>query len=175
VVYEHGIDHAADLDELLPVAAVARKARDLARGDSANLSERHVSDESAEAAAIDGARCRLAQVLVDDFDVAPPECVQALPHRVLLSPTLLIVHELLLGRLAHVQNRAAQQVSFADLVTHDDLHLPRRPLGRAASRFRRSARRVPCGTSPEDRSTLEAVGPVAAGTFERRVCVWASS
>src|SRR5207253_5116374 len=37
LIDQHGIDHAAHLDQLLPVPAVAGEPRDLARGNGANL------------------------------------------------------------------------------------------------------------------------------------------
>ena len=49
LVDQQRVDHAAHLDELLPVAAVAREARDLPRRHRADLAEADLGDHALEA------------------------------------------------------------------------------------------------------------------------------
>src|SRR5205823_5830015 len=55
LIDQHGVDHPAHLDQLLPIPAVASKARDLARRDRANLAEAHLRHHPLEAGALDPA------------------------------------------------------------------------------------------------------------------------
>ena len=72
LVDQQRVDHAAHLDQLLPVAAVPCKARDLARRHGADLAETDFGHHAAEAGTGDRTRCRPAQVLVDDLDPREP-------------------------------------------------------------------------------------------------------
>ena len=58
----------ADLQQAMPVAAIAGQARDLQSQHDAGASQAHLGDQSLEAFAIGGRGSRLAQVAVDDDD-----------------------------------------------------------------------------------------------------------
>ena len=55
LIDQHGVDGAAHLDQLLPVTAIAGKARDFARCDSANLTETNLRYHPFKAGALDAA------------------------------------------------------------------------------------------------------------------------
>jgi hypothetical protein len=63
------INDAAHLDQLLPVAIVARKARHLSSRHRTDLTEANFGDHAFEAGADGSACCRAAKVLIDDLDL----------------------------------------------------------------------------------------------------------
>ena len=77
------VDHAAHLDQLLPVSAVAGKTRELARCDGADLAEAHLCHHPLEAGALDPARSGTAKIVIDHLDLGPAECHQAIAHGIL--------------------------------------------------------------------------------------------
>jgi hypothetical protein len=52
LIDQNGVDHAAHLDELLPIPAVASEARDLAGGNRTDLTEANLSYHPLEASAL---------------------------------------------------------------------------------------------------------------------------
>ena len=75
LVDQHGIDDAAHLDELLPVAAVAGKPRHLPRRHRADLAETDFGHHAIEAGAFHIARGRAAEIFVDRFQSGTsPSC-----------------------------------------------------------------------------------------------------
>lgn len=52
LIDQNGIDHAAHLDELLPIPAVAGEARDLAGANRTNLAEANLRHHSLESGAL---------------------------------------------------------------------------------------------------------------------------
>jgi hypothetical protein len=73
LIDEQGIDDAAHLHELLPVAAVAGEAGDLAGGHGADLAQAYLGDHALEAGARGAAGSRAAKVVVDDLDLCEAE------------------------------------------------------------------------------------------------------
>src|SRR5712691_9701867 len=73
LVDQHRVDDTAHLDELLPVAAVTGKARDLPGRDSSDLAEADLSHHPLEAGARHAARGRPSEIVVDRLDLAPAE------------------------------------------------------------------------------------------------------
>ena len=69
LIDQHGIDHPAHLDQLLPVPAVTGKARHLSRRHRADLAETDLGNHALEPDTGDAA-CRGApEVVVDGFDL----------------------------------------------------------------------------------------------------------
>ena len=83
LVDEYRVNYPADLHELLPVAAIARKARDLARRDRPDAAQAHLGDHALETAARLGAGGRASEILVNHLDLAPAQITQPRLHRVL--------------------------------------------------------------------------------------------
>ena len=110
LVDQHGVDNAAHLDQLLPIAAVAGKARDLAGGNRAHFAEADLCHHPLEAGAHHTAGGRATEIVVDDLDLRPAESHQALAHRVLQRPALAVVQDLMARRLTHVEDRSAIQM-----------------------------------------------------------------
>ena len=133
-VHQHRVHHAAHLDQLLPVAAVAGEARHLPRGDGPDLAEADLGHHPLEARAGDAARGGAPEVLIHDLDVRPAERGEPIAHGVLQGAAFGVVQHLVRGGLAHVDDRPARQVMRLDLVSaHGDLRrAARRPRARAA-------------------------------------------
>ena len=79
---------------LPPLAAVARKARYLARGDRTDSPETHFGDHAFETATRHGAGCGTTQILINDLDLRKSQISQARLHRILQLPTLEVVRHL---------------------------------------------------------------------------------
>src|SRR5262249_35933945 len=84
LIDQHGIDHAAHLDQLLPVPAVAGEPRDLARGNGANLAETDLRHHPLKTGALDAACSGTAKIIIDHLDLGPAKCSEAIAHGVLL-------------------------------------------------------------------------------------------
>ena len=97
LVDQHGIDDAAHLDELLPVAAVAGKPRHLPRRHRADLAETDFGHHAIEAGAFHIARGRAAEIFVDRFNPGPAKLLKPTPHGVLKRAALAIVQNLMGG------------------------------------------------------------------------------
>ena len=69
LIDQNGIDHAAHLDELLPIPAVASEARDLAGANRTNLAEADLRYHSLEAGALYAAGGRTTEIVIDHFDL----------------------------------------------------------------------------------------------------------
>jgi len=76
---------AADVEQRIPVRAVAREADDLDRDDQADLAKRDARDQVLEALAVRRRRGAQAEVGIDDFDVrlTPAQLAGALAQDVL--------------------------------------------------------------------------------------------
>ena len=91
LINQHSVDHAAHLEQLLPIPAVTSKAGDLARRDGANLAEAHLRYHPLEAGALDTARSRTAEIVIDHLDLRPAERGQTIAHGILQRAVLAIV------------------------------------------------------------------------------------
>src|SRR5262249_59299649 len=68
--------------------------------------------------ACNGTGRRAAEIVVDDFDLAPAKLAEPVPHGVLQDPALLIVHDLMRRGLPNVEDGLATEITRFDLVTH---------------------------------------------------------
>src|SRR5690348_12484109 len=78
---QHCVDDAAHLDELLPVAAVAGKARHLPRRDRTDLAKADFRDHPVETGTRDTASGRSAEIVIDSLDMRPAERRKTVAHR----------------------------------------------------------------------------------------------
>ena len=69
LIDQNGIDHAAHLDELLPIPAVASEARDLAGANRTDLTEADLRYHSLEAGALYAASGRATEIIIDHLDL----------------------------------------------------------------------------------------------------------
>src|SRR5215510_15033423 len=120
LIDQHGIDHAAHLDQLLPVPAVAGEPRDLARGNGANFAEADLRHHPLKTGALDAACSGTAKIIIDHLDLGPAKCSQAIAHGVLQRAAFPVVQNLMSRRLANVEDRFAIQMLGADLVRDHD-------------------------------------------------------
>src|SRR5215472_13524567 len=91
LIDQHGIDHAAHLDQLLLVPAVAGEPRDLARGNGANFAEADLRHHPLKTGALDAACSGTAKIIIDHLDLGPAKCCQAIAHGVLQRAALPVV------------------------------------------------------------------------------------
>ena len=156
LIDQHRVDHAAQLDQLLPVAAVPREARDLARRYGADLAKTDLRHHAIEPGTGDRARRRPAQVLVDDLDLREAERLQPTRHGVLQRAALAVVHDLVGRGLPDIEHRLAARMLRPDLLRHHDRPLPLPD--------RRDRARGPASAGPSARSPSGVSGPVARAT-----------
>ena len=116
LIDQHRVDHAAHLDELLPIPAVAGEARDFAGANGADLAEADLRNHPLEASALHAAGGGATEILVDDLNLRPAEHRQAIAHGVLQSAALTVVQNLMRRGLAHVEQRLALQMVGTDLL-----------------------------------------------------------
>src|SRR6202011_3138858 len=69
LIDQNGVDHAAHLDELLPIPAVASEARDLAGANRTNLTEANLRYHPLKASALYPARGRTTEIIIDHFNL----------------------------------------------------------------------------------------------------------
>src|SRR5262249_40181686 len=117
LIDEQCINDTAHLDKLLPISAVACKARDLTSCHRADLAEANFGDHTFEAGARGSARRGTAKILIDDFDVRPAKLNKAVTHGVLEDLALAVVLNLMGGGLANIEHSLACPMLRPDLVS----------------------------------------------------------
>src|SRR3954471_5831849 len=145
LVDEERVDDAAHFNELLPISAVAREARDLPGCHRADLAQADLGDHALEPGARGSAGGRAAEVLVDDLDLRPAELRKTVAHGVLEPLALAVVLNLMSGGLTDVKHRLAGPVLGADLVI---AHCRRPRVGPPAFERRWRARRAGGSETP---------------------------
>ena len=68
---QHRIDHATDLDQVLPLATIPRESRHLAGGHPADVAQTDLGDHAFKARARDRTRRGPTQVFIHHVDLAP--------------------------------------------------------------------------------------------------------
>jgi hypothetical protein len=129
LVDDNGSDQSTELDQRVPVAAVARESRRLDREHGAYARFADRCQQTLEARPSDAA-ARAAQIIVDDLDCGPAELTGAIGKPVLPASALVIVRQLIGRRLSDVDVRAARKMLSRDLAHRRSPRLP------ALSRFR---------------------------------------
>ena len=107
---------STELDQRVPVAAVAGQPRGLDRKYGADAAFTDRRQQALEARPIDAA-ARAAEIIVDDLDRGPAELPGTIGKSVLPAAALLIVQELIGRRLADVDEGAAAQMVSRDLAS----------------------------------------------------------
>src|ERR1700681_112174 len=98
----------------MPVTTIAGKTRRLDRKHGADTAVADRREQPLEART-SGAAARAAEVIIDDVDIAPAKLLGAIDEAVLAPPALVIVRELVCGRLADVDAGAAGKMLSRDL------------------------------------------------------------
>src|SRR6266404_3830256 len=141
LIDQHRIDHPAHLDQLLPISAVASKARDFARCDGPNLAEAHLRHHPLKAGAQHPTRSGTAKIVIDHLDLGPTQRGQTIAHGVLQRAALAVVQNLVSRRLPYIEERLALQMMRADFVRdHDRPPLSSHTCRKNAARFVSAAR-----------------------------------
>ena len=133
IVRAFGVDderprQRAQLDQVMPIAPVARQPRCFDAIDGADIARAHHRHQPLEARAFDGSRSRPTEVVVDHRH--GPESRRARRARQIILPALAfqIAEDLRHGRLPNVDDRRPGEVVSRDFGAHDRLpHLPWRP------------------------------------------------
>src|ERR1700735_1493404 len=151
LVQKNSPNQPAELDQGVPVAAIAGQARrlDCEHGANTPLADRR--QKALEAGSI-GAAPRTAKIVINNLDRRPTELTRALGKAILSPTAFLIVYELVGSRLSDVDKRAAAQMLNGDL---GHRRPPRRPV---PLRFREAA----LLSAPQDGSSALAPGRQAA-------------
>src|SRR5258708_11235819 len=131
VVYEDSPDKSTDLDQRVPVAAVASQPGSLDREHGAAPPLTNRRQQALEARPTD-ATSRAAEVIVDDLDRGPAELPGAIGEPVLTAAALRIVQQLIARRLANIDESTAAQVLSRDLGHRPSPRPPTPPRSRAA-------------------------------------------
>ena len=102
---------AAEIEQLVPVGAVAGQTRRFVGEDHANLAQRHLSGELLKAESPGGGRGRATGIVIDDRHVllVPTQLTSTLLHRILQSLALGVVEHLMLARLSDVNHGPARR------------------------------------------------------------------
>jgi hypothetical protein len=101
---DDGAHHAAQLDQVVPIAAVPRQARRFDTEDRTHLSRADFRDESLESRSLNQTGSRAPQIFVNDHDVLKAQLAGLISQPVLASLTLLVVDDLAGRGLANVHN-----------------------------------------------------------------------
>src|SRR5271165_2233035 len=107
-------DEAAELDQRMPVPAIACQARSFDRKHSTGPALADCGQQAFKARAAD-ARAGTAQIVVDDRDLLPAELTRAIGQSVLAAAAFVIVQQLIRRRLADINKGAACQMLRHDL------------------------------------------------------------
>ena len=93
-VHYYGIRHAAELDQMVPVAAVACQSRSLDAKDSARFTAAHLGHQALKSRALDESRSRTPQIFVDHDDLLKPQVTGSIHQPVLASLAFLMMEHL---------------------------------------------------------------------------------
>jgi hypothetical protein len=118
VVDEEGGHEGAEIDQVMPVAAVACQARRLETEDRPDRAGAYASDEALESWPCHQSRPRPPEILVDRLDVREPQGPRRLCQRVLAPLALKVIAHLHECGLPHVDDGGAPEVLRTDLRTH---------------------------------------------------------
>jgi len=162
---DQGAGQRAEIDEMLPVASVARQSRRLDAIDRADGARAEFGDQSLEAGSRGEAGARAAEIVVDDRDGGEAGGARGLGQGVLTLSALEVAQYLRHRRLADVDDGGARQMISADLRAH---HRPPRCWSRSSPRWRsaearRAPRAAPASAAPSATGSdrLRASGAVA--------------
>jgi hypothetical protein len=108
-VDDAGLDKTAELQQMMPVPAVAGEAGGVEAKHSADLAGAEPGDELLEARARYGAAGRTAEVVVDDLDIAKSTAASFINKVILAALALEMDLDLRLCGLTHIYDRLAAQ------------------------------------------------------------------
>src|SRR5262249_3709230 len=139
-------DESTELDQCVPVAAIARQARRLDREHSTDATLANRGQQVLKAGQADPV-ARATQIIVDDLYRSPTELPRAVSQPVLPSPAFVIVHKLIGSRLTDVHIRATGKMLSGDLGHRRSFRL-RAPARSRAAAFRSGSQAAPSVWSP---------------------------
>src|SRR5580658_9024693 len=158
LVDDDGPDQSTELDQRVPVAAVARQSRRFNRQHGAHASLADCSQQSLETRSDDAARA--AEIIVDNLDGGPAKLTSASGKTILPTAALMIVRQLIGRRLADVDIRAAREMLSRDLGHRQSSALPAQSRSRAAGLAREPPDRPSVRPTYRRRAPLPRTDPV---------------
>src|SRR6478672_5078008 len=132
LVHDDSPDQSTELDQRMPVAAVARQPGHLDREHSPDAAFADRRKQALEARPIDAA-ARATQIIVDDLYRCPTELPGTIGEPILPAPALVIVHELIGRRLTDINACAAREMVSRDRGHRRSPRLPVLSRSRAAA------------------------------------------
>src|SRR5262245_4580517 len=108
-VDDAGLDQAAQLEQMMPVAAIAGETRGIETQHGTDLPGAQGGDETIETGPPDGATRRPAEIVVDDLNIGEASPARHLDQLVLPPLALQVRLHLLWRRLAHIDDGLALQ------------------------------------------------------------------
>src|SRR5262249_23244258 len=154
-VDDERVREPAEIQELIPVAIVARQPRDIQADDRAGVPQTDLGHQALEAGSARGGGARLPEVVVDHDDLAPAQAPGVILEIVLPAAALMVVTDLRQRGLADVHEGGPGQMIDTDLLVTGHREPPRggRRCWRPAAAARPATRRgVPAARAP-DRTT----------------------
>jgi hypothetical protein len=93
-VYHHRIHHPAQLDQMVPVAAIARQTRGLQTKDRAHFTTQHFGDQALKAWALHQAGACTSQIFINHYDILKAQPLRLIHQAILAARALLMVQDL---------------------------------------------------------------------------------
>ena len=146
LVNDQRADQAAELEQRVPIAAVARQPRSLDRDHGADPALADRGEQLLEARASDPGT-GAAEIIVDHLDRGPAKRTGAVDQTILPAPALVIVEHLVGRRLADIDKGTAREVLRRDL-GHRRPPAAGRPLGRVQRHPRPPRPATPAAAAP---------------------------
>lgn len=153
-INDTGIDETAQLEQMMPVPAVAGETGGIEAKHSADLAGAEPRDELLEARARHGSARGAAEIVVDHLDIAKPPPSGFIDEVVLAALALEMDLHLRLRGLAYIHDRLAAQDSRWQGISVRHRRSPRDPRRRPASEGGPDAERRRCGRCSSSRSAL---------------------
>ena len=97
--------HAAQFDQVVPIAAVARKTRGLDAENGTDFACAYFAHQSLESWPLDQPGSRTSQIIVDDNDILEAQLTSTIDQTILALLALLVMQHLARRRLANIHNR----------------------------------------------------------------------
>ena len=102
VVDDQRVHQTAQIEQLIPVAIVARQARHFDGEDRADAAQPYLGHQLLEAGARRAARARASQVLIDHGHLVPAQLLGSRRQVVLTPPAFVVMADLANGGLTHI-------------------------------------------------------------------------
>ena len=117
-IADQGVEERAHLQQLMPIPARARQARDLDAEHQADMAKANLGHQALEAGPVESRGGGTAEIVIDDHDLlgSPAELAGAIGQGILQAGRFPVVLDLTQGGLADIDDRLAVTMAGPDLV-----------------------------------------------------------